>query len=70
MLDGHNASVPMRIVCPYHKSSFAIILVHTENYIVEERPFPGVLVLVLNRPRKKNAISGAMYLHVSGAVES
>lgn len=34
----------------------------------ESRPSEGILVLTLDRPRKKNAITGAMYLDVRSAM--
>uniref|UniRef100_I2CR30 Enyol-CoA hydratase n=1 Tax=Nannochloropsis gaditana (strain CCMP526) TaxID=1093141 RepID=I2CR30_NANGC len=40
-----------------------------EKYFQEERPSPGILVLLLDRPRKKNAITGAMYLDLADAMD-
>lgn len=39
--------------------------INTEKFITESRPAPGVLILTLDRIRKKNAITGAMYIDVS-----
>ncbi len=40
----------------------------TDKYFQEQRPAPGVLILMLDRPRKKNAITGAMYLDLAEAM--
>ena len=42
---------------------------NTDKYFHEERPAPGILILLLDRPRKKNAITGAMYLDLAEAMD-
>lgn len=42
---------------------------NTGKYFHEERPAPGILILLLDRPRKKNAITGAMYLDLAEAMD-